>query len=199
MPVPRDPAEPLSDEELATRAQRGCAASFEQLLRRFQTPVLHFLRHRGAAADAEDLLQETFLRAYRNLHRYRPRWRFATWLFTIARRLSINHHRRSRPETGCQELAHAESTVAGPLDSVIEDEDRRGLWTVAAEVLSEREMTALWLHYVENMPVREIAAVLDRSRVAVKTMMFRARKKLLPRLPAPAARSFLGAVEAHDV
>ena len=85
---------PTSDDELARRAQQGCEASFESLLRRFQTPVLHFLRRQGASADAEDLTQETFLRAYENLHRYDRRWAFSTWLFTIARRTSINHRRR---------------------------------------------------------------------------------------------------------
>ena len=62
----------------------------------------------------------------------------------------------------------------------IADENRRYLWSRANEVLAEEEMTALWLSYVEGMPAREIAMVLDRSWVSVKTMMFRARKKLLP-------------------
>lgn len=182
VPVPRQTAKPPSDEELAVRAQRGCTTSLEQLLRRFQVPLLHFLRQGGAADDAEDLLQETFLRAFRNLGRYRTEWRFATWLFTIARRLNINHHRRARPETGCQELGRAESPGTGPLEAAIAEENRRGLWATAARTLSEPEMTALWLHYVEDMPVREIARVLGRSRVSVKTMMFRARKKLAPLL-----------------
>lgn len=169
-----------SNEELACRAQEGCARSFEELLRRFQTPVLHFLLHQGAAADAEDLLQETLVRAYTRLGQYRRQWRFSTWLFTIARRLSINHHRRSRPAAGGEAIGSAESALPGPVESAITDENRRYLWAKAAEVLTEEEMTALWLCYVEGMPAREIAAVLDRSWVSVKTMMFRARKKLLP-------------------
>jgi RNA polymerase sigma-70 factor (ECF subfamily) len=192
--VPPKPAQPTTDEQLAALAQQGCRASFEELMRRFQARVLHFLRQRGGEFDAEDLLQETFLRAYRNLHRYQGRWRFATWLFTIARRLSINHHRRMRPETGCPELRRMPSRWAGPLETALENEGRRGLWAVAAEVLSEAEVSALWLHYMEEMPVREIAAVLKRSRVSVKTMMFRARKKLMPRL-----RELHAAVEASDV
>jgi RNA polymerase sigma-70 factor, ECF subfamily len=180
--MPRKPVEPPSDEHLAILAQEGCVASFEQLMRRFQIPLLHYLQQRGGPFDAEDLIQETFLRAYTNLHRYRPKWKFATWLFTIGRRLSINHHRRTRPETGCRELALAVSAGDGPVEAAIREETRCSLWTAAAEVLSEEEHTALWLHYVEEMPVREIARVLERSRVSVKTMMFRARKKLLPLL-----------------
>ncbi len=107
-------AGPPSDEELARRAQQGCAASFEQLVRRFQVPVLQFLRQRTGAVEAEDLVQETFVRAYENLHHYRRTWRFATWLFTIARRVSINHHRRARPMAGSQALESVESQLPGP-------------------------------------------------------------------------------------
>jgi len=167
-----------SDEELACRAQKGCAGSFEQLMRRFQAPVLQFLRHRGASSDAEDLLQETFVRAYANLERYRRKWRFATWLFTIARRVSINHDRRARPRANGAALRSAESGEPGPLETMVAEEGRRCLWNVAAKMLCREELTAVWLHYVEDMPTREIAAVLERSRVSVKTMIFRARKKL---------------------
>ena len=86
-----------SNEDLAGRAQAGCMSSFEELMRRFQVPLLHFLRRVGPNFDAEDVLQETFLRAFAQLDRYHSRWRFSTWLFTIARRTSINFHRRPVP------------------------------------------------------------------------------------------------------
>jgi RNA polymerase sigma-70 factor (ECF subfamily) len=169
-----------SDEELARRAQEGCAASLDELLRRYQTPVLHFLRHRGFSADAEDLLQETLVRAVGGLERYRPQWRFATWVFTIARRVGLNHRRRRRPATDDSAVCAAPSPSPGPLEEAIEGDRRRRLWTIVGQALAEDEQTAMWLHYVEGMPAGEIAAVLGRSRVAVKTLMFRARKKLLP-------------------
>ncbi len=181
MPRVGPPPSP-SDEELARRAQQGCAVSWEELLRRFQSPLLHFLRQRAGAADAEDLLQDTFVRVYANLHRYRRRWRVATWLFTIARRVSINHQHRPRPQGDAQVWQQAVSAGPGPVEAAVEEESRRYLWGMAARVLSEEELTALWLHYVEELPLREVAVVLDRSGVAVKTMMFRARRRLLPLL-----------------
>ncbi len=171
-----------SDEELACRAQQGCADSLDQLLRRFQAPVLHFLRRRGHVADAEDLLQETFLRAYENLHRYRPRWAFAAWLFTIARRTGINHRRGARPVGDALLVASLAAPTAEPLAGMMAAEDRRRLWNLAAESLSEEQHTALWLYYVEAMPVRNIALVLGRTRTSVKVMLHRARKKLQPLL-----------------
>ena len=194
--MPHNPAESLtSDEDLACRARLGCAASFERLLRRFQTPVLHFLRRRGFSADAEDLVQETLLRACENLQQYNRRWPFSTWLFTIARRTSLNHRRRMRPTSDPRAVEAAFSSPPGPLENMVADENRRRIWDLAAECLSEEQTTALWLHYVEHMPAREIGRVLGRSWPTVNVMLFRARKRLLPLLgefvgePSPRQRS----------
>lgn len=172
----------ISDEELARRSQRGCDASFEELVRRFQVPLLQFLRRRSGEGEAEDLLQETFLRAYQNLHRYRPAWRFSTWLFTIARRAGLNRLRRRRPVANGQALDSVPSPSPQPWQRVAQHEDRRMLWDLASAALTEKQLTATWLYYVEDMPIKEIARVLGRSGVAVRTMLFRARKKLLPHL-----------------
>jgi RNA polymerase sigma-70 factor, ECF subfamily len=169
-----------SNEDLAARAQCGCLSSFEELLRRFQVPVLHFLRRVGPACDAEDVLQETFLRAYSRLASYRPPWRFSTWLFAIARHLSINYHRRRQPAIDHDAIRLAVSPAAGPEQLAVAADSNRHLWSVASRILGREEQTALWLHYVEDMAVGEVAMILDRSAVSVKTMMFRARKKLLP-------------------
>jgi RNA polymerase sigma-70 factor (ECF subfamily) len=191
-----------SDEELACRAQAGCEASFEQLARRFQAPVLQFLRRLGAGPDAEDLLQETLVRACVNLHRYRPRWRFAAWLFTIARRASINHRRRAGAVAACRELESLPSRGPDPSHEAAEAEDRQRLWNTAARILSEEEMTAVWLFYVEDLSAREIAGVLERSWVSVKTMLFRARRRLLAVLQEPepvgrASRKRAGCARNH--
>ncbi len=161
------------------RAQAGCAPCFEELVRRYQAPTLHFLRRLGAGGDAEDLLQETFVRAYRNLGQYRPRWRFVTWLFTIARRVRINHSRRRAPLPRGEALESVACTGPGPPELAAAAEDRQRLWSLADRILSEEERTALWLFYVEEMSAREIAAVLERSWVSIKTMLFRARRRLL--------------------
>jgi RNA polymerase sigma-70 factor, ECF subfamily len=173
-----------SDEELACRAQRGCVSSFDRLVRRFQSPILQFLRNRGAGSDAEDLLQETFLRVYENLHRYDSKWSFSSWLYTIARRISINHRRVARPKTDEAAVHFVVSASPEPWHSAVVKEDRTRLWDLAAATLSEEQTTALWLHYVEDMSLQDIAAVLGRTRGSVKVLLFRARKRLLPLLDA---------------
>lgn len=168
-----------TDETLASQACAGCAESFEQLVRRYQTPLLQFLTRFGAGSHAEDLLQETFLRAYRNLHRYRPGERFAPWIFTIARRLGINHHHRERSADGGGLLEGLAAREPSPAQQAAEADERKRLWRVAETILSRDELAALWLFYVEDMSAPEIAAVIERSWVAVKTILFRARRKLL--------------------
>lgn len=177
---PDSTAAPPTDEQLASRAQQGCSASFEELARRYQVPLHQFLRRWAAHEDAEDLVQDTLVRAYRNLHRYRPSWRFSTWLFTIARRLSMNLGRRRVPRADCEVSEAVVDDAPLPGDLVAEEENRQCLWSRAAEVLTEPQMTATWLHYVEDMPVKQIARVLGRSQIAAKAMLFRARKRLLP-------------------
>lgn len=178
----RGAANDQSDEEIACRAQRGCRESFNELMRRYQAPILHFVRGRTCAAEAEDLLQETFLRAFRGLHRYRSDWPVRTWLFTIARRVCIDSGRRLRPALQVADEVCGKTPDAATIASA--NEERRTLWSEARRLLSEIEQTALWLHHVEEMPIRDVAAVIRRSPTATKVLMFRARRTLAEHLPA---------------
>jgi RNA polymerase sigma-70 factor (ECF subfamily) len=177
----------LTDEQLAYRVQKGDRASFEVLVRKYQVPLLRFIRERvHSEADAEDIVQDAFVRAYQRIDRYRDAWRFSTWLFTIAHRLAISHLRARRPRnlaTG-EEIAlapdhHADSQ---PGRKITELESSKRFWDIAAASLSEEQMAAVWLFYVEGLSAPEVAKVLDRSWVSVKTMLFRARRKLEPSL-----------------
>jgi len=178
--------QPLSEEQLAVEAQTGSMASFERLVGRVQVPLVHFrIRRTRCPADAEDLAQDALVRAYRSLARYSPKWRFRTWLFTIAHRLSINLAQRSRRERQDSSALEAiASKGPEPSDRLAAEEVRRSLWDTAARWLEEDEVSALWLHYVEELSTADVAHVLGRSRMAVKTMLFRARKRLLPHVRA---------------
>ena len=185
--MPTSSAAPPTDEQLALRAAAGCVDSFEELVRRFQVSLLHFVARRTRSVeDAEDITQEAFVRAYENIGRYRPRWRFSTWLFTIARRLTITQARRKRLADGDDGLDELAVCSPDPTELLTASESRNRLWDIAAANLDETKFTAVWLFYVEEMSVAEIGKVVGRSRVAVKTMLFRARKQLMPALAVEA-------------
>jgi RNA polymerase sigma-70 factor (ECF subfamily) len=166
-----------SAEECADCARaRGCAECFDELVRRFQSPLLHFLiRRLGSRQDAEDVLQETFLAAYRNLDRYRSTWRFSTWVFTIASRLAASNLRRRKKITGPM---GASVDGISPMKSAEDNELRGSLWDAARQCLEPDAFTALWLNYVEAMPADEIGRVLGRSANAVRILLHRARGRL---------------------
>jgi RNA polymerase sigma-70 factor (ECF subfamily) len=171
----------FGDEELAARALAGSATCYEALVRRYQVPLLRFLVKRfPSRRDAEDILQETFLRAWQSLHRYDRGYPFRTWLYTIAFRLAVSRGRK-RESTEEPLLTHdLRGEEAGPGAAEEAREGRERLWGRAREVLSEEQFMALWLHYVDEVPAGDIARILNRSWVSVKTLMHRARKKLLP-------------------
>src|SRR6202171_4650480 len=86
-----------TDEELLAAYQQGDPGAFEGLLRRHRAPLFTFLlRMLGDREKAEDLAQETFLRIVKGAQAWEQRARFQTWLFTIARNLSVDQSRRAR-------------------------------------------------------------------------------------------------------
>jgi RNA polymerase sigma-70 factor (ECF subfamily) len=178
------PADSQSDDAtLARRAAGGCVASFSELARRYQVPVVQYVRHlagRGGV-DADDVAQDAFLRAWRYVADYDPRFAFSTWLFTIARRTWLNQLRATRRRRTRETAVFGGETSGGEATAVaIATERATRLWQVARAELSEREFTSLWLRYVEDKPVAEIALVLDKPVATVTVILFRARRRLEP-------------------
>ncbi|MBC7975181.1 MAG: sigma-70 family RNA polymerase sigma factor [Myxococcales bacterium] len=166
----------ISAEELAQRARAGSRGSFDELVVRYRPQLVAFLARRLTdAADAEDVAQETFLRAYDHLASYDPDRPFATWLFTIGKNVAANHavSRARREARRLGEVTEATVGVEG------EDAAASEVWRRAATVLSPAAYRVLWLRYAQGLTVGEIATELRRSSVAIKVMLFRARRRLL--------------------
>ncbi|MHC4748986.1 MAG: RNA polymerase sigma factor [Planctomycetota bacterium] len=176
----------LSPEELAWRSQQGCHASFAELVERYAERLLHFLHYKtNNMHDAEDLVQDTFVKAYMNIHRYQNSWKFSTWLFTIAARLAISHYRSAANGSS---VGQTQSGNFKPVDVIEQKETRQSLWAVA-RALSENQYQALWLRYAEDMSIKEISQVLRKSQVNVKVILYRARVNLAKRLRNMAAEN----------
>jgi RNA polymerase sigma-70 factor (ECF subfamily) len=173
-----------TDETCAHCARlKNCAACFEELVRRFQSPLLHFLIRRiGSRHDAEDLLQETFLVAYRKLGSYQSAFRFSTWLFTIANNLATSAwRRRNSPASGPMCLVESVCD-RDPLADAQKKELHGKLWDTVRELLDADAFTAMWLSYVESMPADQIGQVLGRSANATRILLHRARARLATRI-----------------
>jgi RNA polymerase sigma-70 factor (ECF subfamily) len=182
VPAPEPAASPSSPEALALAARDGSRAAFEGLVARFEAPLYRFLYLRTRdEGEAQDLTQEAFLRAWQNLARYDPRWRFSTWLFTVAERLRISQRRARGKDPAVAshepELA-APSPVADPAQDAAARDEGRALWETAGRILRPEERSALWLRYAEDLSMEEIGAVLGRPPVTVRVILFRARGRL---------------------
>src|ERR1051326_4300363 len=119
-----------SIEDWAERSRHGCRESFEAIVTHFEKRIFHYLYQMTRNQhDAEDLTQITFLKAYRNIHRYQSNGAFHAWLFTIAKRTALNHFRDSRQT---EELEpEAAPTLENPSLILERADSYAGIWKTA--------------------------------------------------------------------
>ena len=185
--------EHLSDEELASKVASGSRASFEELVSRYSSRLFYFLCHRFSTdQDIEDLVQETFLKAFRNIDRFNPERKFSTWLYTIAIRQAISRFRAEKKKSAPVDPS---PSPADPQDIVIKKEESQNIWHLAKK-LGEKQYEALWLHYAEEMPIREMAVILKKKPITVRVLLHRARLNLAKRMDRPIAAKKLAGTSA---
>jgi RNA polymerase sigma-70 factor, ECF subfamily len=178
------------DRDTNREIRRGDPEAFGELVRRYQTRVFGLvLMMVRDAADAEEVTQEAFVRAYTHLERYDEHRPFYPWLATIAVRLAQNwlraHQRTTRREGTPLGSAEEPATADGTLETLIRDERSRLIWRAVA-ALPSAERTAVMLYYRDGMPVGDIARALGVTSGTIKTLLFRARRHLRGRLQARA-------------
>lgn len=167
--------EELEDNELVSRALDGDVRSYEELVSRYERLVAKVLYpYAKREISAEDLMQETFLRAYDRLESFNPEYRFKTWLLAIANNLGIDTLRRRREMVEYNQEIHSEPTDGGPEKDAL-DAERNASVRAAMESLPETYQVPLMLRYNEEMSYAEIAEVLSITVPAVKSRLFRAR------------------------
>ena len=174
-----DPALAHGEESAELRAaiagdDRARAAVVGRHHRRVYGYLYQMTRQRE---DAEDLTQQTFIKALRHLDRVDPERPVINWLLTIARRTALNHFRdgprwAELPEDTASEAASPART-AEARDGV------QNLWERARRMLSPREFEVLWLRFAEEQPTADIARVMSLTQIHVKVIVHRARHRLL--------------------
>jgi len=149
---------------------------FAELLARYQRPVLNFVyRMLGNAAEAEDVAQEVFVRAYQHLHEYDPHRKLSTWLFAMARNAAIDRLRyRQRHPTTPLDTAPEPSTV--PHEA--ENRELGEQIATAIQQLPEEQRAAIILAEYHGLSHAEIAEVLRCTEKSVESRLYRARQAL---------------------
>lgn len=163
-----------SDADLARAAAGGDPGGFDALVGRYAVRLHRWLASTGTPHhDAEDAVQEAFIRAHRAIASYDPRWAFSTWIYTIAHRVRLDMAARRRDHAPL-----ADDVASVPADEPHDPLPAGGLWARARQVLSEDDTRILWLHYAEDHPPAEVARILGINGIAARVRLHRARKRL---------------------
>jgi len=177
------PALPWKADVLAAR--RGDRSAFEALVRSVQRQVYGLcLRLMSSEAEAAEVAQEAFLRAYQHLHRYDEGRPFDLWVLAIARNLCLDQLRRRsklRTEDVDDHRETLPSSAQSQEDSAIAREERLSL-EAAMGTLSADDREVLALYYVQKRTTREIAEIMSVAPGTIMARLFRAREKLRKRM-----------------
>ena len=179
------------DEALVRQAQQGSTSAFEQLVRHYDRVVLRLaLNITGSYEDAQDIYQEAFLRAYRNLARFRFECSFYTWIYRIATNLCLDHLRQRQLRNRdiiTERLDDGEETVldrvpdqrpaTSPERAALSRELRDRI-RMALGRLSPRERVVFELKHYQGLKLQTVATMLNTTENTIKNTLFRATHKL---------------------
>ncbi len=186
---------------LVKRSQKGDTGAFEELVTMYQDRIYGLsYQLTGNHADAEDLAQNTFIKAYKALPKFRNEADFGTWLHRIAVNLSINEKRKKKPDVSLDspvqtqegEMPRMVASNGESPEEAYENKEFRGMVRNALWELSSEHRTVLVLREMQGYSYDEIAGMLDCSLGTIKSRINRARqtlKKEITRLAAENGRS----------
>jgi RNA polymerase sigma-70 factor (ECF subfamily) len=195
-----------TDVELVRAYRGGDIRAFEELHRRYVASIFRLVRRKlGDALLAEDIAQETFMKALRMMDRVDDSFNFGGWVHTVARNLCFDELRRRQrdlradaPGDEDEELmAQLPSTARGfdPVEVQESNETRRQVWKVSQR-LPEKYRLVLTLRELQDMSYRQIAKTLKMSESAVETLLYRARLRFKEEYLASQKEGELGHEEA---
>jgi len=172
------PTDELTSQVL--QAQAGCRVAFDQLVERFESRVYAIVMQRlRNSAEADEVTQEVFLRAFRKLSQLLDPERFGGWLCQIAVRLSINRAVRRPPEATCEpgSMDVFETEPTSPFSEVVRLENIEQV-RVGLSQLGELDRDTLWAFYFEGSSLKEMAEQFSSPIGTIKRRLHTARGRL---------------------
>jgi RNA polymerase sigma-70 factor (ECF subfamily) len=175
------PAAEITEAELIQWVRNGDSHAFTTIVQNYQNAVYNLCyRMLGNPGDAEDAAQETFLRAYRAIHRYDPNRKFSTWILSIATNYSIDQLRKRRLFTLSLDAIpylDVRDTNVGPEGSLLMGERQKKIQHLL-DTLKPKDRAAIVMRYWYDYSYDEIGETLNLTNSAVKSRLHRARQAL---------------------
>ena len=176
----------ITDFDLVTRAIRGQESGFEELVKRYQRPITAYVfRMLGDYDLSLDVTQDVFIKVYNSLDKYRPEYKFSTWIYRIAHNAAIDHMRRNSMQTSSIETENADGAYELQLESSLpspEKDRERSEWRAEIDAVvkclppSYRDLIVL--RHSQELSYDEIAEVTGLPLGTVKNRLFRAREMM---------------------
>ncbi|HVZ94853.1 MAG TPA: RNA polymerase sigma factor [Phycisphaerales bacterium] len=173
----------VEEMSLIERAAAGEKAAAELLIRAHQASLYaYMLRVSGRPETAEDIVQDAFVRVLMNLDRFDPRFRFSTWLFTIAKRLYVNACQKHKPvydseSVGAWESDGDDSPSRPAMESEFRGHARDDIGRALLELSDEQRQIILLFHQ-QDWPITRIAEYMTMPEGTVKSHLHRGRQRL---------------------
>lgn len=170
------------DQVYLDKIINGDSSSYSVLVDRYKDMVYSIaLKILNNPEDAGDAAQECFIKAYRQIHQFKGKSKLSTWLYTIVYRIAVSKLKENRIDTVTISDDHDERYISGHSDNQSEQlQAKQTQYYVkqAIEKLPKIEALLVTLHYINDLPIREVGEITGLSVPNVKIKLFRARKKL---------------------
>ena len=168
----------MNENQRVQQVLSGNTSAFAYFVETYQDMAIT-IAHRicGNMQDAEDVVQESYVKAYRNLHAFRSESKFSTWLYRIVYNTAVTHS-RTRIWTGNREIEieQASNLADSAPDLALSERERKEVVADILERIPRGDALLLTLYYMEDHPVKEIAQITGLNEPNVKVKLFRARK-----------------------
>lgn len=180
------------EQRLAKLASKGDRTAFEQLVELYKEKIYYLaFRMLGNRQEAEDIIQETFIRVYKNLHKYDQTQKFSTWIYRIATNLCIDRLRKRKASysldaemsdgDGLDGYDRIESQEITPEKQLLITETQTQIRD-AIDKLPEKYKSVVVLRYLHDMSLQEISDILHMPITTIKTRIHRGREFLRRKL-----------------
>ena len=169
----------ISDEQIVDKVRQGDNESYSEIVKRYKDKLLRYIRRLSYNSnEAEDILQDVFIKAYKNLYSFNIKKKFSSWIYRIAHNETINHIKKNKREKAV--MVEIDFDVADKIDlnkELISKDLKKELSGYISKLkLKYRE--SIILHYFEEKSYEEISDILRIPTSSVGTLIHRAKKKL---------------------
>ena len=173
---------PNTDQLLIDKTLKGDTRAFGELVERYQAFVFTIvIRIVKVREEAEEVAQDTFIKAFQAIESYRGESKYSSWLYSIAYRKALDALRKNKKKSSLElieEITEGDCSVIENALSFIEDQERKEVIQKSILQLPEQGAAIITLFYFEDQSIKEIAAITQLSEDNVKIKLYRSRKKL---------------------